>query len=305
MFSRRFQTLSLFVLTTVILLILAAALPEARFLAGVGLPEEWLRRLPFEPLEMTLSLRWLDALWITWWLAAGIAIAYSAASPETRKKLLRMGLWTVLAVLLGLLVYGRQQPPLEDLVQEEEESAGEPVPFTNVEALQLEAQPAPPEPDEVSPSASLGMLISIVALTAAGLLVYRWWRLREQRKDDQPWLAELQRRALLTLSELRQGAALDDAIVRCYREMGLIVEQQRGVRRRREMTAREFEAELARSGLPPRAVQRLTRLFEQVRYGAYRPTPRDQMEAIDSLETIVDACARLTEGRERALEKAA
>jgi type I restriction enzyme R subunit len=43
----------------------------------------------------------------------------------------------------------------------------------------------------------------------------------------------------------------------------------------------------------PRAVERLTRLFEQVRYGNYAPRRRDQMEAVDSLQAIVNACEQL------------
>jgi hypothetical protein len=55
------------------------------------------------------------------------------------------------------------------------------------------------------------------------------------------------------------------------------------------MTPREFERELVRAGLPALPVERLTRLFEHVRYGVHAPGPEEQHEAISSLEAIVTA----------------
>jgi hypothetical protein len=55
------------------------------------------------------------------------------------------------------------------------------------------------------------------------------------------------------------------------------------------MTPREFVRSLTAMGLPELAVQRLTRLFEDVRYGARVTGDQEEGEAIASLTAIVDA----------------
>ncbi|MBK7897522.1 MAG: DUF4129 domain-containing protein [Anaerolineaceae bacterium] len=105
---------------------------------------------------------------------------------------------------------------------------------------------------------------------------------------------ELRLRALQALHELRQGEApLADVIRRCYREMIHTVHEQRGVYRERHTTPREFEERLLKIGFPQPPVQRLTRLFEQVRYGHASVGEREKRQAIDSLEQIVAACEQL------------
>jgi hypothetical protein len=56
------------------------------------------------------------------------------------------------------------------------------------------------------------------------------------------------------------------------------------------MTPREFEARLATAGLREDHIQRLTRLFEAVRYGTQSPGKREEREAVDCLTAIVRFC---------------
>lgn len=298
---RRLASLLLAAGTVAALLALAGMLPQASFRAGVSLPEDFFGQRLQGPSEMSLPAGWLDAIWIFWWVAAGISILYAASTPEMRKKLLRMTLLLGLALALGYLIYGRPDTPLETPTPEATETAVTPIPNQEVDVTDLDAPAAAVPVDDVVPPNPLGIVASILILTLLGLAAYRWWR--GSTEPPRPWLADLQQRAQVALDELRQGEQLDDAILRCYREMVIIVETQRGVRRKTAVTAREFEAELARSGLPQRAVQRLTRLFELVRYGDYRPTPRDRMEAVDSLEAIVAACSQLVDAAARPREE--
>ncbi len=56
------------------------------------------------------------------------------------------------------------------------------------------------------------------------------------------------------------------------------------------MTAREFEAELARAGLPGDSVRELTGIFEAVRYGAKDLGPAEERRAVACLDAIAGAC---------------
>ena len=60
--------------------------------------------------------------------------------------------------------------------------------------------------------------------------------------------------------------------------------------REETMTAREFEDQLVKKGLPQEAIRTLTRLFEQVRYGSAPPNPRDEVLALECLTDIAKAC---------------
>jgi hypothetical protein len=65
---------------------------------------------------------------------------------------------------------------------------------------------------------------------------------------------------------------------------------QKGIAREAAMTPREFETALAETGLPRESVRRLTRLFEDVRYGTMMPGRREELVAVDCLTDIVEAC---------------
>jgi hypothetical protein len=58
------------------------------------------------------------------------------------------------------------------------------------------------------------------------------------------------------------------------------------IRRQKAMTPREFEIHLADAGVSSEHVQRLTRLFENVRYGDTTASEREKREALDCLNAI-------------------
>jgi hypothetical protein len=100
----------------------------------------------------------------------------------------------------------------------------------------------------------------------------------------------LAREAQEALHALQAGVDLQDAVMRCYFEMGQILSEQRGIRRGETMTPREFERHLRGAGLPQQPVEQLTRLFEGARYGARVSGKREERQAIACLTAIVDAC---------------
>lgn len=133
--------------------------------------------------------------------------------------------------------------------------------------------------------AILFALALAASLTGAGYLALRFHR----RSPDRP-PGELAQKAQDALRSLYAGEDLRDTILRCYCEMIRLAEERRGLRRGAEMTPREFEQYLQAEGLPGEPVRRLTRLFEQVRYGAKITGEEEQQEAIACLRAIVEAC---------------
>jgi len=134
-----------------------------------------------------------------------------------------------------------------------------------------------------------GTAISIavaVALGVAGLLWLAWPR---EPRPTSP-LQELGDQAQGAIEALEAGADLKDTILRCYLEMAHTVSRARGIERGAAMTPREFEHQLAKAGLPRPPVRRLTRLFEQVRYGATPAGPAEEQDAVACLASIAQAC---------------
>jgi len=89
------------------------------------------------------------------------------------------------------------------------------------------------------------------------------------------------------LRDLEAGGDLKNIVLRCYRDMSRVLSEQRGIERELSMTPREFERQLQAAGLRDEHIQRLTRLFEQVRYGPQQADPQQEREAAACLQAIV------------------
>jgi hypothetical protein len=86
---------------------------------------------------------------------------------------------------------------------------------------------------------------------------------------------------------LKTGLNLKEVIIQCYRQMSLAVEKEQGIERKNFMTTGEFENLLEAAGIPREPIHQLTRLFEAVRYGNWEPNPTDEQRAIQCLEAIM------------------
>ncbi len=272
-----------------LLMVLASTLPAVRFREGLGNPVISLEQENFPLLQSTINFL---ALRYILWIMVLLALAYVLFTREGRKAIpsivRQVGVALFWGGILYLLVQAGNPPEVQPV-----ELTPQPTPMMLDLPEQEQPLDAPGEEPVYAPEPPLYLtrILSILFMAGVGLLVYRWWRRRPPRQEERAFdFDELALRANLAIDELRQGLKLDDVILRCYREMADTVATQRGLRRRRGETPREFEQDLARIGMPLRPVQRLTRLFEQVRYGGYQPVKRDQLEAIDSLTAIVEAC---------------
>ena len=127
----------------------------------------------------------------------------------------------------------------------------------------------------------------ILLLLLLGAAWFIWRRFQDrQAKTPQALIVEEAER---TIYNIQAGQDLRHAIIQCYAAMNRVLEEDKKIARRRGMTPREFEAHLASFGVDDAHIQRLTRLFEQVRYGSKATGGREEREALDCLNAIVAA----------------
>lgn len=129
------------------------------------------------------------------------------------------------------------------------------------------------------------LALVVGAILAALLAAGAWFFWRRSREPERP-LAAL---AQAALADIRAGGDLRDTVLRCYRDMSQVLRERRGLEREQAMTPREFAEYLAAEGLRDEHIQRLTRLFERVRYGGTSADERDSREAVECLGAIVAA----------------
>jgi len=143
-------------------------------------------------------------------------------------------------------------------------------------------RPLPTSPLGSAPP-SLLWLVGI-GLLVASILVAVWitTSYRQARPLD---LVEIE--AEKAWRALKDGLDLKGVIIKCYRQMSLALEKEKGIGRKDYMTTGEFEALLEEIGIPHDPIHQLTRLFNAVRYGNWQPNRADEQTAIQCLESIM------------------
>lgn len=278
----------------VAMLLLSAGVSEVELLPGVSAPGiravegEALGDVPPEVDEAFRTAFRIFAAIIV--VGLPLVLIFSLFSPEARKNLLK---GMVPIVLFGLFLYFalRASSNLEERVQ--------PTPTVVAGAAQVTPVPeeslgeAAGETGEIERSAPewliWGTIVGLALILALVLVGMARFLLRYRTRQPSP-LAELADQAEDAAEAVRAGADLRDTVVLCYYRMSQTLQEQRGIWRERDMTPREFETYLARSGIPAEHVRRLTRLFEKVRYGAKTVGAEDERQALSSLGAIVEYC---------------
>ncbi len=111
------------------------------------------------------------------------------------------------------------------------------------------------------------------------------WVIRIARKK--PGATDLiAREAEKARQRILLGVGLKDVIIQCYRQMGDVLREDRGIARKETMTTLEFEESLITAGFSPEPVHELTRMFNAARYGNWQPSPDDEEKAIRCFEDI-------------------
>lgn len=194
-------------------------------------------------------------------------ILYRLGVQQTMILLLFLGSVCVLAVV-GIYFAERPEPDIEDAGLMAETGAGSVAVFEPYTADWL--------------TWATSLLISIVVAGGA----YWWWRRGQSPDSEDDAIADL---AAAALANLDDGILFEDVILQSYLDMQTAVRERLKLGRQASMTTREFEDFLVSHGLPADALQALTRLFERVRYGAYKVNPADKQTARTALQAIVAA----------------
>src|SRR5574341_687995 len=202
--------------------------------------------------------------------------------PELRRRMIKQVIRFALGVLILLIALRYQVLKLPSL-ESEPVNSGSAVSFGD---SGLAAAFHPPEMTLWTIYLiSLGLILALLVLTWAG---YRWWARQRSRRAFV--LDEIGAIAQSSLNDLASGRDWGDVIIQSYVRMSEVVGARRGLHRPEAMTPREFAERLEYAGLPAEGVQRLTQLFESVRYGARQSSPSDVNEAVACLHSILQAC---------------
>ena len=266
----------------VAIVVLSASFRDVELSQGEFIPRykeaEVIFYTPDEPLNVPFLGHLYQGLYLLTVLLLPLSIVYLLLSPEARKYVLRgLGL---LMWLVALFVLLRMRPEVFEQLDQQGQQ-GERVTKALLREVQFVADP--PQ------WAVLGLTLIVALAVAAGLVwavLYVWRRTRPHASP----LELLAQEAQDALDALHAGADFEDTVLRCYFEMSRVVREQRGILREEAMTTREFQVSLEQAGLPREQVRQLTRLFEDVRYGAKAAGWRQERQAADCLTAIAAAC---------------
>ena len=277
----------------VLLGLIAAGLQTLEFRAGLPLPDldedpdrgqAVLLPFPYALLERLFGIMpWL----ILVVLIVGVAILRRRIFTEFGRMRIII-LLLLLAALFGLRPWHSQSPVLEEEpVEVEEEMVVTPPEFW---------QPTIPSPDWIEdpaqerPVALPGWVTYLIAAALAVPLVWLgWWLARRATRRYQKKVPEYDLReiAAQASADLRAGLPVEDVVIRCWARMAEILAGKAG-ETGPAITPRELAQLLARWGVRHEAIVELTRLFEEVRYGARADAPRRE-RALAALEAIEEA----------------
>ena len=137
------------------------------------------------------------------------------------------------------------------------------------------------------PPAEFRWLTAAALLAGAVLLVVLLFRHPPKASDA---AEALRQEAEKALGDLQSGKDFQDVIIRSYLQMTEVLRAEQKIERRQSMTAREFQEWLESRGIPSAPIQRLTALFETVRYGSERLSSQDEQAGVDCLKQITLYC---------------
>lgn len=282
-------TLTVGIVALAALILLSGGVAQLRLAPGSQLPavadeEARLEREPggIERLDDSLVELLFRILVVLVPVLLAASIIALIVSPEMRKDFVQRLVLPLLILLMLLVLREKpeeipQPPPSAVPAESGSQVVGETVPEVRFDAN-------PPE------TVIWGTRIA-VGIGAALLIGGALWLLWRSRRPPAPRpLAQVAEQARRAIRSIEAGADVRNAILLCYFEMSRILGEEKGLTRQSTMTPREFERSLAAAGLPGPAVQRLTRLFESVRYGAKATGAGEEQEAKIALAEISDAC---------------
>jgi len=270
------------------MLLLAVSLPGLNLLPGKPFSLE--EALPYAPMASGASasgailLIAMRVIMFLAWLLFPITLIYLIVSPDARKRFFKL-LMRVLPFVLAFILIAYAFRNLARPAQDNQPGGGLQPPGASTPLPPSVFVPTPPYWLVLAVSLILALLITVLVATLL------WFLLRRGQPPDMT-LADIATETQSALDTLQAGGDIKDTVMRCYCEMSQVLYKKRAIQRGKDMTPREFERLLTEKGLPGEPIQRLTRLFEEVRYGSKAAGNLEKHQAIQCLSAIVDACGR-------------
>lgn len=289
MIAARQRKASLFAalaLLAALLFLLTATLERLEFSPGVAAPFPFLaertqqRGQPTGGLDLGPQVAHRIGLLV---LAASTAILFVAAlfSRYARRRLLSLCLLALILLVVWWLWVSRLVPTLEGPTGAPTENG---VPLDTIGlpgSGPLQNLPSR-TPSLLVTLAALGAALGVAALVAVFLTLV----LPRLRRHASPGLlSNLADRAGVAARQIRSGEDPREVVLSCYSEMSALLAKAYRVPGVAFLTAREFAALLREAGMGEAHVDRLTAIFEDVRYG-WRAGERLAEEAVSCLEAI-------------------
>jgi hypothetical protein len=285
--TRRFLLIGALAALFVVLFFLIACVNELEFLPGKPLPEP----TGGEPIAGTTPLLDLSsltqilptALSVLLCLTLSAFLIYLILFRQFRWQLLR---W-ILACAMFLVLLHVFNPARHELPSDLEEEAGGRGDASTQVSVQLEIPPIEP------PNWGVILLSAGLALGVGGLLtllVVKLYPILRARRTRNAFFEELSEQAGRAAAQIRAGGNPYDVVLRCYKEMSDLLSRREQIHHAIALTPREFARLLRTQGVEDHHVDRLTAIFEEVRYGR-RSGPPFAREAVFCLEAIQKAYA--------------
>jgi hypothetical protein len=209
-----------------------------------------------------------------------VYLLYAIFTPEGRRQLAAGVVLTAAIFLLASLVRTHIQTVQLPISLPGTPSAQDQLP---------EIGPVVSFPVTPPPWLTLVVTLGVSLLVVAAIFVALRFSRRGALTPASP-LGALANEARTALEALYTGGDLKTTIIHCYQEMCRVVKEEKRIMRDTAMTPREFEDRLVSKGLPPESIRKLTRLFEQVRYGRLPAGAQEEEMAVTCLTEIVNAC---------------
>ncbi|MFZ6029412.1 MAG: DUF4129 domain-containing protein [Chloroflexota bacterium] len=288
MMKRQKKTaLALLAFTAIAVFVLAAVLGQVSLSEGtpvnLGHQREMERAYELDPF---LGDRLVEAIRIFMLLIAvcgPVALIYMLFTRRGRRDLL---VAVFNAALIFFLLMGLRSAMPEELARPTPTPVEQEILATAAAIPQVEGETFAAEPPEWTIWAVSVVLALLLVLIVVAVLM------RFFRRQPDGTLQEIAEEARQAIDDIQAGGDLRQIIIKCYFDMMGAVKKTRGIVRDQAMTPDEFEALLEKKGFPAGPLQRLTRLFEDVRYGTRTPAAHEEQLAILCLQEIVAACQK-------------
>ena len=269
------RTLTFLVLAAIVMILIAAVLPQLDLKPGIPLPNQdgGKGTLPTEDMSgVSISVNtFFKAIVEVIIVLVLVYSGYRLLTGVPWKELLVPSLFIAVVAIVALcflFVLANAHITLKPLEPE-----------ILPPALKIDGPPLGSPPTSLIWLVWFGLAVAIVLV---GIWVSN--RRTKQTRADDPLKLEAER----AMQALQTGLDLKSVIVHCYRQMSWALQKEQGIELEETMTAREFERLLEVRGFPHAPVHQLTQLFEVARYGLRQLNPGDEQKAFDCLNAIVE-----------------